>query len=412
MSEKQSIMPSVSKTGERLGLNPLSPPFLENPYPFYHELRATSPVHWVSSVQPEGWFITGYKEVAAILKDARFEKRMRIPQISQAYEPLVQIQKNMMLFQNPPDHTRLRTLTNKALSPFVTRSLQPYIEETAQELLAQVKETGKMDLISDFAFPLPVLVIAKLLGVPAEDRTQFREWASVMVRTIDLSRTATTLSAGGEMAYKLIDYFHCLFTQRRKHPQDDVISALLAAREQEDKMNEEELVATCILLLVAGHETTVNLVGNGMLALLRHPDQLHKLREAPTLISTAVEEFLRYESPTQMTVRFAAEDVEIGDVLIRKDEQMYIVLGAANRDPSVFPKPDQLDITRNPNPHLAFGAGIHFCLGALLARMEARIAINTLLHQLPYLHLESVTPQWRDLVGFRGLQSLPISFME
>jgi pimeloyl-[acyl-carrier protein] synthase len=411
MLEKKKTIYSNTNTLQANNFNPLSPEFRTNPYPFYHELRAKSPVHWVPSVDPQGWFVTGYREAEAILKDSRFEKRMRIPQTTKAYEPLVHIQKNMMLFQNPPNHTRLRSLVNKAFSPSAVESLGPYIEETSNYLLDKVGRTGEMDIISDFAFPLPVIVIARLLGVPVDERDQFREWASILVNTIDLTRTEKMLDDGGEVALKLMEYFRNLIKQRRQYPQEDLISKLVMAEEQQDKISEEELVATCILLLIAGHETTVNLIGNGMLSLLRHPEQLKKLKEMPSLISTAVEEFLRYESPTQMTVRFAAEDVEIGKTIIRKGQQIYILLGAANRDPRKFANPDRLDITRNPNHHLAFGAGIHFCLGALLARTEAKIAISTLICRIPNLHLEADRPQWRDLVGFRGLKTLPVSFM-
>lgn len=390
--------------------NPLSPEFRTNPYPFYAALRATDPIHWVSSIDQEGWFVTSYKEAFSILKDGRFEKRMRIPETSEAYGPLAHIQKNMMLFQNPPDHTRLRMLVSKAFTPHMIQELYPYIEETVNELLDAVQPTGKVELISEFAFPLPVIVITKMLGIPVDEREQFREWANVLIRTIDLSRTEESLDQGGEVAKKLIGYFHSLIEQRRRHPQNDVMSQLIQAEEQGDRLNEDELVAMCILLLIAGHETTMNLIGNGMLSLLQHPQQCEKLRDNPTLISTAIEEILRYESPTQMTVRFATEDVEIGGKVIRKGQQVYILLGAANRDPAAFSNPDQLDITRTPNHHLAFGTGIHFCLGAPLARLEADIAIRTLLRRIPTLQLDTKTPQWRGLIGFRGLHTLPISF--
>lgn len=390
--------------------NPLSPEFRTNPYPFYDALRTADPIHWVSSIDQEGWFVTRYKEAFSILKDGRFEKRMRIPETSEAYGPLAHIQKNMMLFQNPPDHTRLRMLVSKAFTPHIIERLYPYIEETVNELLDAVLPTGKMELISEFAFPLPVIVITKMLGIPVNEREQFREWANILIRTIDISRTEESLEQGGDVARKLVGYFHSLIEQRRQHPQNDLISQLIQAEEQGDRLNEDELVAMCILLLIAGHETTMNLIGNGMLSLLQNPLQCEKLRENPALISTAIEEILRYESPTQVTVRFATEDVEIGGKVIQKGQQVYLILGAANRDPEVFSNPNQFDITRTPNQHLAFGTGIHFCLGAPLARLEADIAIRALLQRIPALQLDTNMPQWRGLIGFRGLHVLPVSF--
>ncbi|MDQ0243628.1 pimeloyl-[acyl-carrier protein] synthase [Bacillus fengqiuensis] len=411
MPEKHETLILESEGFDTKPFTPLSPDFLTNPYPFYHHLRSKDPIQWVSSIKEKGWFVTGYKEASTVLKDSRFKTRIPLPQNSKAYEQLTSVQKNMMLFKNPPDHNRLRSLVSKAFTPRVIGDLRPYIEETVNQLLDNVQDTGRMDIISDLAFPLPGTIIAGILGVPIDDRQQFKEWSTILIRTIDLTRTEKVLHSGSDVALKLTDYFRNLIKQRMQHPQNDLISTLIKEEEQGSKLNEDELLATCILLLIAGHETTVNLIGNGVLSLLKHPEQLKKLKEDPSLIHSAVEELLRYESPTQMTARFAAEDIEIGGKFIRKGHQVYILLGAANRDPEHFSNPDQLDITRTPNQHLAFGAGAHFCLGASLARLEAQIAINALLQRIPNLQLEADILEWRRLVGFRALKSLPVSYI-
>lgn len=409
MLEKHETLILESEEFDTKPFTPLSPDFLTNPYPFYHRLRSKDPIQWVSSIKEKGWFVTGYKEASDILKDSRFKTRIPLPQNSKAYEQLTSVQKNMMLFKNPPDHTRLRSLVSKPFSPRVIENLRPSIEETVHQLLDNLHGTSSMDIISDFAFPLPGTIIAGILGVPMEDRQQFKEWSTILIRTVDLTRTEKVLRSGSDVALKLVEYFRSLIKQRLQHPQNDLISMLIKEEEKGSKLNEEELLATCILLLIAGHETTVNLIGNGVLSLLQHPEQLEKLKESPSLIHSAVEECLRYESPTQMTARFAGEDIEIGGKLIRKGQQVYILLGAANRDPEHFSNPDQFDITRTPNHHLAFGAGAHFCLGASLARLEAQIAINALLHRIPNLQLETDRLEWRRLAGFRALKSLPVS---
>lgn len=410
MLEKHETLILESNELDTKPFTPLSPDFLKNPYPFYHQLRSQDPIQWVSSIKEKGWFVTGYKEASAILKDSRFKTRIPLPQNSKAYEQLTSVQKNMMLFKNPPDHTRLRSLVSKAFTPRVIGDLRPYIEETVNQLLDHAEGTGRMDIISDLAFPLPGTIIAGILGVPLDDRQQFKEWSTILIRTIDLTRTEKVLHSGSHVALKLMDYFRNLIKQRMQHPQNDLISTLIKEEEQGSKLNEDELLSTCILLLIAGHETTVNLIGNGVLSLLQHPEQLKKLKENPSLIHSAVEELLRYESPTQMTARFAAEDIEMGGKFIRKGHQVYILLGAANRDPAHFSNPDQLDITRTPNQHLAFGAGAHFCLGASLARLEAQIAIQALFQRIPNIQLEADRLEWRKLVGFRALKALPVSY--
>jgi len=318
-----------------------------------------------------------------------------------------------MLDRDPPDHTRLRGLVSKAFTPKALESLRPRIQQIVDGLLDQIERRGEMDLIEEFAYPLPVIVICEMLGVPVKDHERFKHWGLDIARGLDAIMLPPDSEVGkrsvsGRRA--LAEYFRALIAERRAAPRDDMLSALIAAEEAGDKLSEEELLASCILLLVAGHETTVNLIGNGTLALLKHPEQLRRLRENPGLIGSAVEELLRYDGPVQRTARIPSEDLVIGGKTIPKGEMVMPFLGAANRDPAQFPDPDRLDITRTDNRHIAFGMGIHFCLGAPLARMEGQIAISTLLRRLPKLALASQLPEHRQSLTLRGLVSLPVGF--
>jgi cytochrome P450 len=291
--------------------------------------------------------------------------------------------------------------------------LRPRIQGIVDGLLDRVASAHSMDLIEDFAYPLPVVVICELLGVPVEDQERFRGWGLDIARGLD----AILLPPDSEVAQRsaasrraLTQYFRELIAERRTAPRADLLSGLIAAEERGDTLSEEELLATCTLLLIAGHETTVNLVGNGTLALLRHPDQRRRLRENPELIGSAVEELLRYDGPVQRTARIPSEDVVIGGRTIGKGEMVLPFIGAADRDPAHFPLPDRLDITRADNRHIAFGWGIHFCLGAPLARVEGQIAINTLVQRLPKLALATEVPEYRQSLTLRGLAALPVAF--
>ncbi|MED1122358.1 cytochrome P450 [Bacillus atrophaeus] len=383
--------------------------FFENPYPFYDKLRSIHPIYKGNFLKYPGWYVTGYAEAAAILKDTRFKNRIPLPENSQKYSELKNMQHHMMLFKNPPDHKRIRMLVSRAFTPRFAESYRPYINETVNVLLNEVQYKRTMDVVSDFAFPLASLIIAKMLGVPAGESLQFREWAASLIQTIDFTRSRKELTKGNDKAIKLIAYFKDLIQQKKHNPQNDLISMLMK-EQQDDRLSDEELLATCILLVIAGHETTVNLISNSILSLLNHPEKLMELKEKPSLIESAVEEFLRYESPTQMTARVASEDIEMNGMMIKKEEHVYILLGAANRDPKKFTHPHVLDITRNPNPHLAFGQGIHFCLGSSLARLEAQIAICALLQRIPNLQLSTPNVQYRKLIGFRSLTELPVTF--
>ncbi len=392
--------------------NPMEPAFVADPYPTYHRLRVEDPVHH----SPLGfWVLTRYPDVMAMLRDPRLVKEPIAAFVAARFgmaapPPGLGLS---MLDRDPPDHTRLRGLVSKAFTPKALESLRPGIQKIVDELVADAAGKGQMDLIEEFAYPLPVRVICEMLGVPVKDHERFKAWGLDIARGLDAIMLPPDSEVGrrsiaGRRA--LADYFRELIAARRAAPRDDMLSALIAAEEAGDKLNEEELLATCILLLVAGHETTVNLIGNGTLALLRHPDQLQKLRENPGLIVTAVEELLRFDGPVQRTARIPSEDLTIGGRTIPKGELVMPFLGAADRDPAQFPDPDRLDITRADNRHIAFGMGIHFCLGAPLARMEGQIAINTLLARLPKLALATDRPQFRQSLTLRGLQALPVSF--
>ncbi|OLQ56019.1 cytochrome [Bacillus licheniformis] len=383
--------------------------FLKNPYPFYERLRAVHPIHKGSFLKYPGWYVTGYEEAAAILKDARFKVRTPLPETSIKYQDLQCVQNRMMLFQNQPDHRRLRTMASGAFTPRMAECYRSYIDETVRRLLDQVQGEKKMEVISDFAFPLASFVIANIIGVPEEDREQLKDWAASLIQTIDFTRSRKALTEGNHIAVQAMAYFRELIQKRKRHPQQDMISMLLKGKEK-NKLTEEELASTCLLLAIAGHETTVNLISNSILCLIQHPEQLLKLKESPDLIGSAIEECLRYESPTQMTARVASEDIDISGVTIRQGEQVYLLLGAANRDPNRFTNADVFDLTRSPNPHLSFGHGHHVCLGSSLARLEAQIAINTLLHRMPGLKLADTERRYRPLFGFRALEALPVTF--
>lgn len=377
-----------------------------NPYVFYDNLRSHSPLHWMTRNGEQAWFVTGYTHAVEILQDMRFEKRIAVPQRLL----FAKLQKNMMLFSNPPTHTRLREHVAKLFLAQV-KKLKPRIQAIADHLAESLQTSHQVDIIADFAFPLTITVITELLGIPAENQDRFREWANSAIYSLDLTRTHESIKQGAETAFEMSEFLLRLIEQRKQDPKDDLISALLAsASTEQTALHRDELLSTTMLLLIAGHETTVNLIGNSLLSLLRHPSQFNRLKENPALIGTALEECLRYESPAQMTVRFAAQDIQLGDKIIYKGQQVNVFIGAANRDPEQFLNPHQFDISRTPNRHLAFGVGIHACLGATLARAEVQIAILTLLQRFPHIRLLTDEPQWRSFIGFRGLKSLPVTF--
>jgi len=392
--------------------NPFLPEFHANPYPFYHRLRAADPVHQTAMGL---WVLTRYDDVVTALRDPRFGREGFEQMLAAVYgdDTTSASRPRSMLFRDPPDHTRLRGLVSQAFTPRVIERMRSHIQEIVDRLLDRAQNAKAMDVIEDLAYPLPVTVICEMLGVPTEAHAGIRQWSADIARSLDaigMPSDEGVVKRGRLARQAMLDYFRGIIPERRQNPRDDLLSLLIAAEEQGDKLTEGELLITCNLLFVAGHETTVNLIGNGLFALLNHPDQLDKLRENPTLIPSAVEELLRYDSPVQRTARITNTDVELDGRKIAKGSMVIAAIGAANRDPAHFPDPDRLDITRRDNRHIAFGFGIHFCLGAPLARLEGQIAIGTLLRRMPGLKLATSAPEWRESSTLRGLKALPVVF--
>jgi cytochrome P450 len=389
-----------------------------DPYPLYHRLRAEDPVHW--DAPREGWVVTRYADVVAGLHDRRFSAVRvnrdagRFPGVDAAVAgPVLASLARQMLFADPPAHTRLRGLVGRAFTPRAVEAMRPRVQALVDELLDAAQPAGGMDIIGDFANPLPAFVIADLLGVPRADRPRLKRWSDEFVLMIGGRPRAPTAAEAGAMIGALVafvEYFRGMVARRRADPGDDLLSALIRAEERGDVLDDEELLANCVLLMAAGHETTTNLIGNGLLALLRHPDQLLTLRQDPRLVGPAVAELLRYDSPVQSTGRIATEEVVLGGKRIARGQRVGFILGAANRDPEQFPDPDRLDVTRDEARHLSFGYGIHFCLGAPLARLEAEIAFTALLGRFPDLRPASESPLWVENMSFRGLEALPVTF--
>jgi cytochrome P450 len=405
-------------------LNPFIPEVIEDPYKFYRRYRELDPVHWGLSANPRlsgSWYLFRYEDVVHVLESPKFGREAsRVREdgegapVPAAYKGFRSMVSNWMVFRDPPDHTRLRSLVNKVFSPKMVENIRPAIFGIADSLLDRVQTRGEMDLVEDFAFPLPVMVIATLLGVDPQDRPMFREWALALqhASASRLTPSPEVYAQAEQATWGFIEYFKKAIAQRHKEPRQDLIMALAKAQDEGNKLNDEEILATCIHLLTAGHETTINLIAKGTLALLRNPDALKLLRSHPELIAGAVEELIRYDSPVQMVSRWAFADVEIGDKLIRRGDSVGLILGSANRDPARFVNPDVLDIQRQDCKHCGFGSGIHFCLGAALARAEAQIALNVLLNRLPELRLLDEKVEWADNIVFHGPKHLRVAFKE
>ncbi|HTO11237.1 MAG TPA: cytochrome P450 [Candidatus Binatia bacterium] len=392
--------------------NPLLPEFHADPYPFYKRLREKEPVHQ----SPMGfWVLTRYEDCVAVLRDARFGREEFQQMLSSVYgddteKPALP---RSMLFRDPPDHTRLRALVSKAFTPRMIETMRDHIQGIVDRLLDRVQHAGRMDVIEDLAYPLPVTVICEMLGVPVGDHASIRGWSADIARSLDaigLPSDQAIVERGRTSRRALADYFRRLVPERRGRPQQDLLSGLIAAEEQGDKLTQDEVIAMCLLLFIAGHETTVNLIGNGTLALLRHPDQLQRLRAEPALVGNAVEELLRYDSPVQRTARITNTEAEVAGQPMPKGTMVITALGAANRDPAQFPDPDVLDVARKDPRHISFGFGIHFCLGAPLARVEGQLALGTLLQRMPKLALDEKNPEWRESSVLRGLKRLNVTF--
>ena len=386
--------------------DPRAPAFRADPYPFYDMLRAFAPIfYW----KPWGmWFLTAYEDCHALLRDDRFgHLPLSVAAAPPRQRALWQMQTHWLLTMNPPDHTRLRGLVQKAFTPRAVAQLRDTVQRLTEGLIDNMAGQERVDVVADLAYPLPVAVICEMLGVPPADQGRFHGWSAAIVRSLDLTDETAVYERASAAAAEMTAYFDELLAERRARPRADILSALVAAEEAGDRLTREELFATCALLLVAGHETTVNLIGNGTLALLRHPDQWRRLREEPGIAASAVEELLRYDSPVQLTSRAALEDVTYKGQRFPRGTFVTFLLGAANHDPAVFADPGRLDLGRANNRHLAFGGGIHYCLGAPLARLEGEIALGTLARRLPGLALAAGAPVYRDNVALRGLEALP-----
>jgi cytochrome P450 len=391
--------------------NLLDPEVLANPYPLYHRLRNESPVHFDPLLRV--WVVTRYDDVIQVLRDFSAQRTPTPEQLTSmglsALNPVAQVMVKMMLFLDPPSHTRIRGLASAAFTPNRVEALRSHIREIVKHLLKPLASAGRMNVLRDLAEPLPAIVTAEMLGVPTEDHRQLKKWSREFAEILgnfqhNPERVELILKCTEEMS----EYFRSAMRDNRLRP-EGLVNSLRNAEVNGDRLTEAEIIANCIITLVGGQETTTNLISNGVLSLLRHPDQLEKLRANPFLIPSAVEELLRFESPTQYTARLAPEDTELGGRRIAKRQAVFAVMGAANRDPARFPEPDRLDIARPDNKHLAFGWGGHFCFGAPLARIEGQIAFEELL-RLENWSLDPAPLEWRSNLALRGLTALNIAF--
>ena len=391
----------------------LDPQVLANPYPLYHRLRSEDPVHWDHFLH--AWVVTRYADVVTVFQQFSANRTPTPEQLEglglAPLAPLAQMMVRQMLFLDPPDHARVRGLASKAFTPRRVEALRAHIQHITDSLLDAVQDKGSMDVIADLGYPLPAIVTAEMLGIPTSDWRRLTTWSADFAQVLgnfqhNPDHAPQVLRSLEEMRV----YFHAALREQRKRPHDGLLTALLHAEQDGDRLTDEEIVANTIITLVGGQETTTNLIGNGLLTLLRHPDQLEKLRTDPSLIPSAVEELLRYESPSQHTARLAPDDVMLGGKKVLKRQAVIAVMGAANRDPERFPDPDRLDICRQDNRHVAFAWASHFCFGAPLARIEGQTAFATLLRRMPNLRLKPGPIVWRDNLGLRGLKTLPVLF--
>ena len=394
--------------------NPFLPSYQANPYPAYAALRAEDPVHFSAAIQ--AWVLTTHEDCERVLRDQETFSSSSDTASGQLATVLQQQRREFplgevptVLNSDPPVHTRLRTLLNRAFTPRAIEGLRPHIEDIAAALLDDAgRAGGRFDAVAGFAQPLPIIVIAELLGVPPEDRDQLKVWSTAIANTTNVLNTEDALAAARQATVELIAYMDEIVAQRRAAPGADIMTALVQAEEGGERLSHDELLAFSILLLLAGHETTTNLIGNGLLALTEHPDVAARLRAEPDLLPSAVEEFLRYDSSVQGAVRFARETVEIRGRTIERGSTLLLLLGAANRDPAQFPEPDALDVARSPNRHLSFGRGVHFCLGAPLARLEADVAFRALLDRFTELRVAEGGAERSGTLVLRGMGKLEL----
>jgi pimeloyl-[acyl-carrier protein] synthase len=385
-------------------------PGYPDPYPYYRALRAEDPVHWSKFMH--GWVVTRYADAVAYLRDRRFSRAAYLQQVRAKFgadEPIFAFQAHELAFTDPPEHTWMKNVFGKAFSPAAIARMRPATEEIVRARLDAMAGRSEFDIVADVAYPIPADVIAAMLGAPEKDWEQLRELVDGIVVSRGIVRTPQMMEEGSRSVRSFNDYFVELVKDRRRSPAEDLLSAILVAEDNGRKLSDQQVLSMVETLFAAGHATTRSLIANGMLALLKHPAELTKLRENPALIASAVEEMLRYESPTQApSPQAALEDLQLGGKTIRKGDIVTVLYGAANRDPARFPDPDRFDITRKDNEHLAFSMGIHYCLGASLARLEAQIAITAMVARYPAIQLAEKEPQWRSMGRFRGLESLSV----
>ena len=399
--------------------NLLAPDVLDDPYAYFAHLREIDPVHW--NERWGGWLILRYNDVVQVFRDHETFSSDRMaslmlelnPQEQEHFSLLLKYFSKWLVFTDPPYHTRIRLLINKAFTPTSVEKLRPRARQIVHGLLDQVQRKSQMEFIHDFAFHLPVIVISEYMGVPIEDREQVKEWSDETSRVFFIRANEPDRRERSQRGLeKLLAYFEPLIDERRQHPRDDLITALVQAEERGDLLSHEELLATCTVLLFAGHETPTNLLANGLLAFMRHRSQWDLLRQHPSLVRSAAEELLRYDGPVKATFRWARKDTELGGKAIHAGDRMLLILAAANRDPAKYADPDRLDITRNPNPHVALGQGIHVCLGAPLARLEAQEAFLALPQRFPglRLHTDAARLEYHSTIVARALKALPVSW--
>ncbi|WP_214482193.1 cytochrome P450 [Bacillus sp. SM2101] len=402
---------------EKLVFNLYSKEYQLNPYPTLSYFREHDPIHEFmfkyGKREVRSWLVTRYDDILTLFKDERITKNIQNLMSKEEIKQKSKIKEidyiiNNMLSKDPPDHTRLRSLVHKVFTPRMIERLRTRIEDISENLLDNLELNSDVELMEDYAVPLPIIIISEMMGIPVEDRNKFRKWSNAIT---DVSNGTEEIEKLNSSIQEFVNYLEKIIEERKKSPKDDVISGLVMAKEEGEKLSKNELLSMLFLLIVAGHETTVNLIGNGMLALLQNPEQLAKLREHPENMKTAIEELLRYTNPVELaTSRYALEDFIFQGKEIKKGDMIFLGLAAANRDPKYFNDPEKLDITRKENKHLAFGHGIHFCLGAPLARLEANIAINALINRFPNikLNVSEEDIQWRHSEILRGLVQLPI----
>lgn len=393
----------------------LDPEILANPYSLYQRLRSEDPVHWDPFLH--AWVVTRYRDVVHVLHHFSADRTPTPEQLNamglSALSPIALVMMKQMLFLDPPAHTRLRSLASSVFTPGRVRVLRSHIQQIADTLLDEImdRHRGQMDVIADFAEPLPAIVTAEMLGVPIDDHRQLKTWTADFAEMLgNFQHNPDHVPKVLRTLEEMLEYFRGRVRELRVHPRDGLIHSLLTAEINGDRLSEEEVIANSIVTMVGGQETTTNLIGNGLLTLLRHPAELQKLRKDPELIPSAVEELLRYESPSQHTARMAPSDLELGGRHIKKRQAVIAVMGAGNRDPERFPEPDTLDLARTDNRHLAFGWAAHFCFGAALARIEGQVSFATILRRMPQLALQGAPLQWRTNLGLRGLLALPVTY--